>query len=184
MKISSALKELKNLRNELKRKLNLRKDNFTVIIPKRSELKDETNYVNFDEITDEILNLVCEISQIRERIQKTNLTTTVKINDGKTEISLAILKLFIDDLRSELAQIQVLTRGNRLFSFDRRKITTTDEEEKEVAQKSDLQIEEIIKQLEEKKTEYENLLEFTNATTELVEDDSDNEISIHANTIY
>lgn len=55
------------------------------------------------------------------------------------------------------------------FGFRRRRIATTEEEEKEVAQLTDLQLEVLIKQLEERKLKLENILEIHNANTQLIE---------------
>ena len=57
--ISRALKQVKQLKNELKRKIKMRKENFFVIIPKNVELKDlitegEAKFVAFERISEEI----------------------------------------------------------------------------------------------------------------------------------
>lgn len=171
MNISGALKQMKQLKNELKRKIKMRKDNFFVIIPKDADLEDLKNsqdakFVNIDRISEEINTLAKEISNLRERILKTNIQTLIKVEND--EISLALLKLRIDDIRSELAQLDNINERD-IFSSRRRKITTTEEEEKEVAQLNDIQIEISIKQAEERKMKLENILELKNANTQLVE---------------
>jgi len=167
MNISSALKEIKLLRNELKRKIIIRKDNFFVIIPKDSTLDKEKNYINFKSISEEIGILMKQMSALRERILKTNIKTNVTIDDER-KVSLAMLKLMIDDFRSELAQFNSM-KDDGLFSFDRRRrIRTTEEEEKEVPQLNDLELEKKFKLLEENKVKLENLLEYMNANTELI----------------
>lgn len=52
MNVSSALKQVKQLKNELKRKIKMRKENFFMVIPKESTLESfkeqnakETNFV-------------------------------------------------------------------------------------------------------------------------------------------
>lgn len=168
MNISSGLKKIKLLRNELKRKITIRKDNFFVIIPKDSTLDKEQDYINFESITEEIGTLTKQISTLREKILKTNIKTNATIDDDK-EVSLAMLKLMIDDFRSELAQFNSM-KDDGLFSFDRRRrIRTTEEEEKQVPQLNDLELEERFKSLEENKVKLENLLEYMNTNTELVD---------------
>lgn len=166
MNISSALKEIKLLRNELKRKLKMRQDNFIVIIPKDSNLEQEKDFIPFPKITEEINELMRKISVLREGILKTNINTMVNLEEKK--ISLAMLKLLIDDTRSALAQLESIN-DKGIFGYDRRRrITKTEEEEKEVEQLSDLELEKMIKSLEEKKNKFENLLEFTNTNTDLL----------------
>ena len=72
-------------------------------------------------------------------------------------------------MRSDLAKIADIN-DDGLFSTRSRKrqILTTEAEEKEVPQLSDIEIEEITKKIEEKKHEYESKLEYMNATTELL----------------
>lgn len=166
MNISSALKEINHLRNELTRKIKIRKDNFRVIIPKSSTLEKEienpnNHYVNFHKITEEIYNLADKINQLRERILKTNITTLVTIDDK--EITLALLKLRIDKLSSELAQLNGLPERDWLER--RRNIAKVEEEEKEVMQLSDLELESLIKNIETEKRKLENILDFKNANT-------------------
>ena len=168
MNITKALKERKMLKNELKRKLKIRKDNFIVIIPKDASIEDmkklgDTNreFVSFEDITENIDSIVRELRNLSERILITNINTIVEINGE--EVSLAKLKLMVDDKRSELAQLESI---NEHGIFDqRRRISTTEEEEKEVSQLTDLELETMKKTLESEKNELESLLEFTNANT-------------------
>lgn len=171
MNITRALKERKMLKNELKRKLKIRRDNFNVIIPKDLTLEDmkklgekDREFVSFDSITEKIKNIVKELRELSERILITNINTKVEFNDEK--VSLAMLKLMVDDKRSELAQLETI---NERSIFDRkRRISTTEEEEKEVSQLTDLELEAMKKTLELDKNALESLLEFTNANTELI----------------
>ena len=114
MNITKALKERKMLKNELKRKLKIRKDNFIVIIPKDASIEDmkklgDTNreFVSFEDITENIDSIVRELRNLSERILITNINTIVEINGE--EVSLAKLKLMVDDKRSELAQLESIT---------------------------------------------------------------------------
>ncbi len=172
MKISSALKKIRKLRNELKRKIKIRKDNFHVIIPKNKTLEDikqnpnEYKIIDIQKISDELNEITRKITDLREQILKTNVTTMAEV-EGET-ISLSKLKLLIDDMRSELAQLEGIDERGYLESR-RRKIKTQEEEEKEIPQLTDLELEKLIKDIEEKKINYENILEYMNATTELVE---------------
>jgi len=172
--ITRALKERKMLKNELKRKLKIRRDNFNVIIPKDVTLEDmkklgekfekDREFVSFDSITEKIKNIVKELRELSECILITNINTKVEFNGEK--VSLAMLKLMVDDKRSELAQLETI---NERGIFDRRRrISTTEEEEKEVSQLTDLELESMKKTLELEKNALESLLEFTNANTELI----------------
>ena len=159
------------LKNELKRKLKIRRDNFNVIIPKDVTLEGmkklgekDREFVSFDSITEKIKNIVKELRELSERILITNINTKVEFNGER--VSLAMLKLMVDDKRSELAQLETI---NERSIFDRkRKISTTEEEEKEVSQLTDLELEAMKKTLELEKNTLESLLEFTNANTELI----------------
>ena len=122
--------------------------------------------VGFDNISEEIKDLAEKISILREKIMKTNIQTTISVDNN--DITLAKLKLLIDDIRSELAQLSVINERD-IFGSRRRRIATTEEEEKEIAQLSDLQLETLILQLEGKKMKLENILEVKNANTQLVE---------------
>lgn len=173
LNISGALKQVKQLKNELKRKIKIRKENFSVIIPKdstlsefRKNIKDDVEFVEFSKISENIDTISGEISDLREKILKTNISTIVEVN-GNT-ITLSKLKLLIDDLKSKLAQLEVINDKD-FFGVRRRRIATTEEEEKEVAQLTDLQLDELIKQIETDKITLENILETNNATSQLIE---------------
>ena len=121
--------------------------------------------IDFLKITDEIRDITKKISDLREKILNTNIITKVEV-DGN-QISLSRLKLRVDEGRSELAQLENITERG---IFDRRrKIVTSEEEEKEIAQLTDLELETRIKELEKEKINLENLLELKNANTELIE---------------
>ena len=55
-----------------------------------------------------------------------------------------------------------------MFGIDRRRISKTEEEEKEVEQLKDFELADQINALERKKINYENILEEKNATTQLL----------------
>lgn len=97
---------------------------------------------------------------------KTNISIQVEL-DGKS-VTLSRLKLMIDDIRSELAQIDGINEKD-IFSSRRRRIATSEEEEKEIAQLTDIELENRIKTLEDRKIKLENILETQNATTQLVD---------------
>jgi len=172
MNISGGLKQIKQFKNELKRKIKMRKENFFVIIPKSGELEDfkannkTIKFVDFKNISEEINNIAKRISTLREKIMKTNIQTIVKVENN--EITLANLKLLVDDIRSELVQLDGINERD-IFGSRRRRISTTEEEEKEVTQLTDIQLDNLISQLEEKKMKLENILEIQNANTQLVE---------------
>lgn len=82
--------------------------NFFVIIPKNGKLEDFSErelvkFVDFNKISEEINTIAKMIGNLRERIMKTNIQTIVKVEND--EVTLAKLKLVIDDIRSELAQL-------------------------------------------------------------------------------
>jgi hypothetical protein len=173
MNVSSALKQVKQLKNELKRKIKMRKENFFMVIPKESTLESfkeqnakETNFVDFEKISSEISEISDTISNLREKILKTNISIQVEL-DGKS-VTLSRLKLMIDDIRSELAQIDGINEKD-IFSSRRRRLATSEEEEKEIAQLTDIELENRIKTLEDRKIKLENILETQNATTQLVD---------------
>jgi len=141
-----------------------------VIIPKEKEITEITPTISFKDLTEQIKELATQISNLRERILRTNLTTKVII--GGEPISLALLKLKIDDIRSEIAQIENLMDSSYSplgFTRQRRQLLTKDVEEKEVPQLNDLELEKIYKDLELQKNQLEGLLEKQNALTALIE---------------
>ena len=169
MNVSGGLKKIRQHKNELKRKIKMRKENFFVIIPKDGKIEDisnNENFVEFDKISEEIKALAEKISVLREKIMNTNIQTIVTVENN--DITLAKLKLLIDDIRSELAQLDAINERD-IFGSRRRRIATTEEEEKEIAQLTDMQLETLILQLEDKKMRLENILEVHNANTQLVE---------------
>ncbi|MFX1257922.1 MAG: hypothetical protein ACFFAN_08690 [Promethearchaeota archaeon] len=171
MNISAALKKIKVLRNEIGRKIKIRKDNFYTIIPKNKSLEEvksipESKIIDFYKLTEEVEDIATEITNLREQILKTNINTNVEI-DGEN-ITLARLKLLIDDIRSELSQLLGITTVGYYDSPRRRRIITTEEEEKEVAQLTDLELENKIMELEDKKVRYENKLDYMNAITDII----------------
>jgi len=110
------------------------------------DISSNENFVGFHEISKEIKILAEKISVLREKIMNTNIQTIVTIEDN--DITLAKLKLLIDDIRSELAQLDGINERD-IFGSRRRRIATTEEEEKEIAQLTDMQLETLILQLEE-----------------------------------
>jgi hypothetical protein len=169
MKISKGLKELRKYRNELNRLVKIRSSNFYAIIPKDSTLSkevEEGNVVNFEEVTERINELLEKINDLRERILRTNVNTMVETEEG--EISLAKLLLTIGKYKSELAHFENFGGIGGYFGRERR-ISTAEEEQLKVPYLDDMELEEKIKDLEEKKIELESKLEYINATTEILQ---------------
>ena len=169
MNINQGLKEIRSFKNELKRLIKIRKENFYIIIPKEQKIEEAQKEIEFNTITDEIKDLSHKISVLREKILKTNINTKIEIDNNT--ISISLLKLMIDDLRSELAQIQNLNDDSSSWSLRssgrRRQISTKELEEKEVPQLNDMGVEKIVKELEEKKNHYEGILDKINNKTEI-----------------
>ncbi len=169
--IIGALKTIKQMQNELKRKIRLREDNFNLIIPKeltiqeykKKCLEENIKIVDFHKISEEINELLNNIIDLREKLLKTNINTIIEFNGKK--ISSAKLKLQIDNIRSELSHFENI---NEEYSY-KKKLRKVDEEEKKINQVSDLELENIVIELEKKKISMENKLETSNATTELLE---------------
>lgn len=175
MNISSALKKIKVLRNELQRKIKIRRENFYVIIPKGATLEEvrntpasylEVELVDIYKMTEDINDIMNQISDLREQILITNIDTKVEVEILGKEVNLAKLKLIIDNYRSELAQLEYMKTSTYAIA-SRKKISTSKEEEKELPQLSDLELENKIKEVETTKNKLENILEYKNATTEL-----------------
>nr|MDO8110366.1 hypothetical protein [Candidatus Sigynarchaeota archaeon] len=176
MNINSALKKLKILQNELTRLETIRQEGFSVTIPKTMKLDDvmknpgDFKIIPFAEITAKIGKLATEISGLKEQLQKTNVTTIlpVRVDGFDGEITLARLKLMVDEFRSELKQMDTLKRG-RVFFPAARKMLTSEDEEKTVDQLDTLEIEAMIKQLDDRKRALEDVLEKANFETRLVD---------------
>lgn len=166
MKLAQALKKVRSLKNELSRLLKMRQENFVVVIPKGSDIKKSKKDIDFLELTEQIKTVVAEITELRGNILRTNISTFVKLNEK--DVSLAVLKLKIDDFRSELAQAQQLKNIDGMGRM-RRPLLTTDTEEKEVPQLTDMEIEAYIKGLESQKDELDSVLEAFNNKTDLFE---------------
>ncbi len=171
MNITGCLKQIKQMQNELRRKIRLRDENFNMIIPKELNIEEykkkcsEENIkiVDFYDITGEINELLNKIIDLREKILKTNINTIIEYNG--TRVSSAKLKLQIDNIRSELSHIESI---NEEYSY-KKKLRKVDDEEKKINQVSDLELENIVKELEKKKISMENKLETSNANTELLD---------------
>lgn len=172
MKISQALSKKNDLQKKLVRLIDIRKDNFNVIIKKDETLDKarklfkERKIADFFEVTEKVKSLKGRITDLRERILNTNINTFVEVNGEKT--SLSRLFLLIGNIKSDLKELESINARGFLSSRSR-KISTTKEEEKEVEQLSDLELEEMKSAHEDEKTELQNLLEFSNANTELLE---------------
>ena len=173
MNIVETLKEIKLKKNEIARLISIREETFMVIIPKEISLKDaladneKYNLVVFDKITDKISILSEKIMILRENLLFTNISTYTTFENNK--ISLARLKLMIDECRSELAQLNTLVSPRRRGLFDTRKLRSSEDEEKEVPQLNALEVESKIQSLETKKGKLESALEKINANTKLLD---------------
>jgi hypothetical protein len=174
MKITDALVQMKSMKEQISRLYNIRKEHFTAIIPKEVTVEDmkkdpkKYNVLSFDEVTKEITEIEEKVTDLREKVQKTNVATVVKLENGE-EVTLARLKLKVDDYRSRLSQLMSLSRGARGWLMDRRSTLSKDDEEKQVTQMDDLEIEKLIKKHEEEKNKLQLVLDTTNAKTDLVD---------------
>ena len=171
MNISEALKKIRQLKGELSRWLKYRWLSFYVIVPddtsfdKISEELEKHDHTDFAKATEKINEITPLLIDLREKILITNLQTKVKLPDN-TEITLAKLKLLIDEIRSELAH---LGRLNKMVYYGLRKhelLTKTNG--RVIQQIKDIKIEKMIKVLEEKKVNFEKILEQANTTTILI----------------
>ena len=173
MKITDALVQLKMLKEQISRLYNIRKENFKVYIPKELTLEDvkqdtkKHDIILFDDLTEKIETLESRITNLRERLVKTNVNTMVTL-EGK-EITLARLKLLLDDHRSRLSQLMGLSKGARFVYLSTSKgPRSIDDEEKEVFQLNDLEVERLITEEEERKNKLQVLLDTTNAMTDVI----------------
>ena len=170
MNVVEALKKIKLMQGQIKRLISIREDAFSVVIPKDISLeealkeKKKYNIVGFEDITAKIDALSREITALREKLLITNVSTI--LSEG---YSLAKLKLMIDEMRSELAQLNALIPSRRRSLFDSRKLRSSEDEEKEIPQLNALQIEGKIQSLEDKKGVLEAKLEKANANTKLLD---------------
>ena len=85
MNVSGGLKKIRQHKNELKRKIKMRKENFFVIIPKGGKIEDisnNENFVEFDKISEEIKALAEKISVLREKIMNNNIQTIVTVENN------------------------------------------------------------------------------------------------------
>lgn len=178
MKVSDALVEVRKLKEQANRLYSIRNDSFKVIIPKGVSIgdarKDPGKYdiTSFEDITKEKIEPIeKEIVELRWRVMKTNVATIVDTESINTRLgsktSLAMLKLTIDLLKSRLAQLMSLKEHRS--SYLSRRISSADDEEREVPQLSELDVESLIKGFENEKTKLQALLDKTNASTDLLE---------------
>ncbi len=86
----------------------------------------ETNFVDFEKISSEISEISDTISNLREKVLKTNMSIQVEL-DGKS-VTLSRLKLMIDDIRSELAQIDGINEKDIFSSRRRRNILSLEDQ--------------------------------------------------------
>ncbi len=83
MNVLGVLREIKFLKNQLERKIKMRKKNF-IIIPKNKDLEDLGNnklerIVKFNKISEEINILERNISELRKKVLRTNIKTLINI---------------------------------------------------------------------------------------------------------
>ena len=170
MNVVEALKEIKLKKGQIKRLISIREDEFSIIIPKDLTLeealndKKKYNIIGFKELSNKIEALAIDITDLREKLLITNISTILPKG-----YSLARLKLKIDEIRSELAQLNTLNPSRGRSLFDSRKLRSTEDEEKEVPQMNALEIEDLIQSLEDKKGRLESELEKANANTTLLD---------------
>ena len=169
MNVTDALLDRKNLTEEIKRLKAISSSHFTETIPKGKTLenvsKEEgSNVVLFNDIDAQINKIEGELELLRERMLKTNVSKYVKVDND--DITLSRLKIKIDTIKSRLSHLMGLRSDSKRYG---RMISSTDDEERNVQQLSDLELEERIKELERVKTRYQQILDKANASTELVE---------------
>lgn len=172
MKITDALLKLKTLKERIARLYNIRRDHFKTYIPKDTHFDDikkdpkKYNVILFDEVTERISKVEVEINGLRERLLKTNVSTTVETADGDT-VTLAMLKLMVDTYRSKLSQVMDLK--NHRFGYSRsRSPVTAEEEEILIEQLNDMELENLISKYESEKNALQLVLDKANARTDLV----------------
>ncbi|MBU2639339.1 MAG: DIP1984 family protein [Nanoarchaeota archaeon] len=152
MKIGEALSKLKKEKSRLARLNLLRKEN--VFVEEGKETKFDPKKL-FEEINQKIE----DIRELKVKIQKTNLETT--INNGDINLAEAIIK--VNDLRSKIAKLSDLFEKERSYSY-------RDEDSKNfVPQLDELEIEDEIENLEIEKVQLDNKIQITNWSNELIE---------------
>lgn len=152
MKLGEALSLLKKEKAKLSRLITLRKENFYIENKKKPsfDIKDLTKQIN--EKTGEIRNL-------KIKIQKTNLNTTL----CEQEITLTEAILKIDDLRIRVSDLSNLFERKRDFLY---------REKNEIIKYpliEEKKIEEEIEKLQSEKTKLDNQIQVTNWTVELLD---------------
>ncbi len=150
MLLGAALQELKTMQSKLARLYDLRSDTFNYLENREFE-------VDYNQITEEINQLVGQIRQLKVQIAKTNNNSTIEV-DGK-EISIQELIFLIGDLRSDLSQMSYLTPRGPVYLGG--------QAVEYIPQKRQDQIAELISEIEEKKADFDKLLQAKNWSTEL-----------------
>ncbi len=152
MKLGAALQELKILQSKLARLYNLRSETFNVLENKKTE-------VDFDEVTNEIEDLVDNIRSLKVKIAKTNILTQIEF-DGK-KITIQEMIFLIADLRSSLARLEYLKPRGPVYLGG--------QAVEYIPQKRQDEIANIISDFEKKKSDMDKLLQAKNWSTELIE---------------
>lgn len=152
MLLGAALQELKIKQSKLSRLNDLRRDTFNVLENKEVE-------VDFNEITNEINDLIEETRKLKVSISKTNNNSMLEV-DGKN-MTIQELILLIGDLRSELFQLQYLKPRGPVYLGGQAVEYIPQIKQDEMAN--------MISELEEKKANLDKILQSTNWETQLIE---------------
>ena len=151
MNLGEALSLLKKEKSRLARLISLRKDNVFIEKGKKSEF-------DLNKLSEDINNKIEKIRELKLRILKTNISTTVQ--DEGVSLSEAIIK--VNDMRSKIAQLSGL--------FERKRSSWYGEKDQNemVAQLDESEIEDEIEKIEIEKTKLDDKIQMTNWNTKLL----------------
>jgi len=150
MNLGEALLELKGMRSELVRLMEVRENSFSYEGEKPNE--------DIKDLSKEIVKLTLEIRKLKIKIENTNHTSFIDTPDGKMTIAETII--YIADMRSELASLEKL-RGKYRNEDSWRE---TKPKKYQVEQKELLQL---IRSVEKKKVKMDGFLSSWNWKVEL-----------------
>jgi len=129
----------------------LRRETFNFLENKEVE-------VDFNQISNEIKDLIDQIRDLKVKITKTNNNTLIEVDGQKTSIQELIL--IIGDFRSELLQLQYLKPRGPVYLGG--------QAVEYIPQKKQDEIADLISEVEEKKAEMDKLLQAKNWAVELI----------------
>ena len=152
MNLGEALSLLKKEKSRLARLISLRKDNVFIEKGKKSEF-------DLNKLSEDINNKIEKIRELKLRILKTNISTTVQ--DEGVSLSEAIIK--VNDMRSKIAQLsELFERKRSLWYFDK-------DQKEMIPQLDESKIEDEIEKIEVEKTKLDNKIQMENWNTELID---------------